>query len=107
MICTLTARRLKPGAYDDFRAAWDPGADADPAIFGRWNPIYHVRDVDDENVVISFGFFDGTVDELRDIQSAFDRGDQVDRIAPHVDEVLLDGAYEVVERIDTAAGRAG
>ena len=26
MICTLTARRLKPGGYDEFRAAWDVGA---------------------------------------------------------------------------------
>jgi hypothetical protein len=24
MICTLTARRLTPGAYDTFRQAWDP-----------------------------------------------------------------------------------
>ena len=24
MICTLTARRLKPDSYDQFRAAWDP-----------------------------------------------------------------------------------
>jgi hypothetical protein len=25
MICTLTARRLKPGSYEAFRFAWDPG----------------------------------------------------------------------------------
>jgi hypothetical protein len=105
MICTLTARRLKPGAYDDFRAAWDPGELAEREEFARWNPIYHVRDVADPDVVISFGFFDGTLDELREIQATVDRGEQVDRIGPHVAEVLLDGAYEVTEQIDTTAGR--
>jgi hypothetical protein len=36
MICTLTARRLKHGAYDAFRAAWHPG---DPEVIERWRPI--------------------------------------------------------------------
>jgi hypothetical protein len=30
MICTLTARRLKPGAYDDLHAAWT-GSDEETA----------------------------------------------------------------------------
>jgi hypothetical protein len=98
MICTLTARRLKPGAYDAFRAAWDPG-DAAPEVIERWKPIYHVRDVSDPDVVISFGFFDGSMDELRAVQGQAGRGDQVERIAETVEEVLLDGAYEVVEQL--------
>ncbi|MBV9804952.1 MAG: hypothetical protein JO130_17260, partial [Solirubrobacterales bacterium] len=48
MICTLTARRLKPGTYDAFRAAWDPGG-----IPPGWTAIYHCRDVEDPDVVIS------------------------------------------------------
>jgi hypothetical protein len=99
MICTLTARRLKPGAYDAFRSAWDPGDDASEVI-ARWRPIYHVRDVADPNVVISFGFFDGSLEELAEAQAQINRGDQVARIAENVDEILLDGAYEVVEQID-------
>ncbi len=98
MICTLTARRLKPGSYEAFRAAWDP-ADAPPEVIGRWRRIYHARDVDDEDVVLSFGLFDGTLDELRELQGQAGRGGQVDRIAPLVEEVLLDGSYEVVEEI--------
>ena len=35
MICALTARRLKPGAYDAFRAAWDPG-DAPREVMERF-----------------------------------------------------------------------
>jgi hypothetical protein len=96
MICTLTARRLKPGAYDAFRAAWDPG---DPEVIERWRPIYHVRDVADPDIVISFGFFNGSPEELHDAQAQASRDDQVARIGETVEEVLLDGAYEVVEQL--------
>lgn len=101
MICTLTARRLKPGAYDAFRAAWG-GMDEEPPpeVRERWRRVYHVRDVTDENVIISFGLFDGTVDELREIQGRLSRDAQVDTMAPHVEEVLLDGAYEVIEELE-------
>ena len=60
---------------------------------------YHVRDVDDPNVVISFGFFNGSREELRDVQAQARRGDQVARIASTVEQVLLDGAYEVIEQL--------
>lgn len=102
MICMLTARRLKPGAYDAFRAAWDPGDDIPADVAGRFKGIYHVRDVTDPDVVISFGLFDGTLDEVRGLQAEGGRDDQLDRVAQHVDEVLLDGAYEVVEQLTPA-----
>jgi len=94
VICTLTARRLTPGSYDAFRSAWDPGQ----APTG-WTRIYHCRDVADPDVVISFGLFDGTVEELRAAQQRLGRSEQVDRISPHVREVLLDGSYEVIEEL--------
>ena len=97
MICTVTARRLKTGAYDAFRAAWDPSTAGDELRL--WTRIYHARDVADPDVVISFGLFDGSLEELRDAQSHLGRQSQVDRIGPHVEEVLLDGSYEVVEEI--------
>lgn len=98
MICTLTARRLRPGAYDEFRAAWDPSG-APPEVIGRWQRIYHVRDVEDPDVVISFGLFDGTLAELRELQPQAGRSAQLERVEPLVAEVLLDGSYEVVEEI--------
>ena len=94
MICTLTARRLKQGTYDEFRAAWEPGG-----VPEGWTRVYHCRDVEDPDVVISFGLFDGTVDELREAQARFGREAQVDRIGPHVEQVLLDGSYEVIEEL--------
>jgi hypothetical protein len=98
MICTLTARRLKPGSYEAFRAAWEP-AEAPPEVIDRWRRIYHARDVADENVVLSFGLFDGTLEELRELQGQAGRASQVSRIDPLVEEVLLDGSYEVVEEL--------
>lgn len=98
MICTLTARRLKPGSYESFRSAWDITY-MDQEAIKRWKRIYHVRDVTDPDVVISFGLFDGTLDELRDAQARIGRTTQVDSVTPHVAEVLLDGSYEVVEEL--------
>jgi len=98
MICTLTARRLAPGAYEDFRSAWDPGEIDTEALRG-WTQIYHCRDVDDPDVVISFGLFDGTVEDLRQAQARLGRESQVDRVEPHVQQVLLDGSYEIVEQL--------
>jgi hypothetical protein len=101
-ICTLTARRLKPGAYEAFRKSWDPGERSDDPALQRWKRIYHVRDVSDPDVVISFGLFEGSEAELREIQAAMGRDDQLEAVASHVQEVLLDGAYEVIEEIDPA-----
>ena len=98
MICTLTARRLTPGSYGDFRAAWGGGGER-PAGTERWRRIYHCRNVDDENVVVSFGFFEGNLDELRETQRTVGREDQVSSIDPYVEETLLDGSYEVIEEL--------
>jgi hypothetical protein len=93
MICTLTARRLKPGSYDDFRKAW--GGDEEPPA--EWNPVYITRDVEDENVVVAFGFFNGSLDELRKAQAGHGYEEASKSWSEHVEEVLLDGAYEVIE----------
>ena len=89
MICFLSARRLKPGAYDDFRRAWEPE---------RWPPeairAYHLRHKDDENLIVSYGLYEGTHGD--------DEG-RLDRIGEHVDETLVEGTFEVVEEVDPRA----
>jgi hypothetical protein len=65
----------------------------------RWRRVYVCRDVTDENVLLTFGFFDGRLDELREIQGRTNREAFVERLAPHVDNVLLDGSYEVINEI--------
>jgi hypothetical protein len=97
-LVTLTARRLQPDAFDAFRASWEP--DRERVAELGWKRIYHVRDVADPDVVISFGFFDGSVEELRRAQAEVGREAQVDRITPHVADVLLDGSYEVIEELE-------
>lgn len=95
MFCALTVRKLKPGAYEDFRKAW--GAEEGPPE--GWTQAYHVRNVEDENEVIAFGFFDGTLDELRASQDEGDYAGYVERMAPFVESVGTDGIYEVVEQL--------
>jgi hypothetical protein len=100
MICTLTARRIKPGSYDDFRKAWGGGSDEMPEGAEKWNPVFHCRDINDENVVVSMGFFQGSVDELRAAQKGMSYDEQVSAMGEYVEEVLLDGAYEVTEELN-------
>jgi hypothetical protein len=54
MIVMFSARRLKAGAWEQFRRAWDPGGDKPPG-FQR---AYHARNIRDEDEVISFGLFE-------------------------------------------------
>jgi heme-degrading monooxygenase HmoA len=68
MIVMFSARRLKPGGWEQFRRAWDPG-DARPPGLQR---IYHARNIRDEDEIISFGLFDMTEDEYRSWRSEWD-----------------------------------
>ena len=100
MIDTLTARRLRSGAEDEFRAAFEGAVDTMPEeVVKRWSRVFVCRDVRDPDVVLTFGLFDGTLEELRGVQGQPERETQLDAIAPTVDEVLLDGSYEVLREI--------
>ena len=48
---------------------------------------------------LTFGLFDGTLEELRAIQTRYRDEAPASRVAQYVDEVLLDGAYEVLEEV--------
>lgn len=78
---------------------WSDGEEGPPEGAERWTSIYHCRDVEDVNVVVSFGFFEGTLDELGATQQEMGRQAQASNVEDHVDEVLLDGSYEVVEEL--------
>jgi heme-degrading monooxygenase HmoA len=95
MICALTVRKLKPGTFDRFRDAFMGGMeDTPPEGFVRFNML---RNAEDPNEVISFGFFDGSVEQLREIASKEGYEEQLERIAPFVESVGADGLYEIVE----------
>ena len=100
MLCALSVRRLKPGNYDDFRAAWEP--DEFPSALQR---AYHVRSVSDPDLVVSFGLLDG---DASDVESFRQEVGEIEArrqaaMAPHVDELIVDGIFEVAEEVVPAA----
>jgi len=97
MLVFFSARRLKPGSFDQFRRAWQPGEGQDDLPDGAV-AIYHARNRKDPDEVISFGIFD--VDDPAAI-----RGDEQaelkrqDAMAAFVENIPLEGVYEVIEEI--------
>jgi heme-degrading monooxygenase HmoA len=96
MYCALTVRKLKPGTMEQFKEAFIP--DDEMQAPPGWKRFYAIRNVDDENEVITFGFFDGTLEELRAGQR--DSGEYDKRreaTDEFVESVGADGVFEVVE----------
>lgn len=98
MIVMLTARRLKPGAWEQFRRAWDPGGDKPPG-FQR---AYHARNIRDEDEIVSFGLFDMTEDDYRRWRSDADAEEtqRVDRLSAFVQNEHVAGVYEVIDVVE-------
>jgi heme-degrading monooxygenase HmoA len=98
MIVMFTARRLKPGAWEEFRRAWDPGGEKPPG-FQR---AYHARNIRDEDEVISFGIFDMTEEDYRRWRSEADAEEiqRVDRMSAFVHNEYVSGVYEVIDVLD-------
>ena len=91
----LTVRRLKPGTYDDWRKAWEPDEWPEGA-----QKAYILRNVDDPDEVIAFGFYDADLAQARrdpgmqEMQRA-----RFERMEPYVESTGADGAYEVVDEV--------
>lgn len=104
MLCALTVRKLKPGKFEEFRKAMPPPERAEVAE--NWKQFYALRNVDDENEVITFGFFDGTLEELRASQEEdVEGGGYRERRAATeelVESIGADGVFEVVEERSTS-----
>jgi heme-degrading monooxygenase HmoA len=98
MIVMFSARRLKPGAWDQFRRAWDPG-DSKPPGFQR---AYHARNIRDEDEVISFGLFDMSEDDYRRWRAEADAEEmqRVDHLSAFVENSPVEGVYEVIDVVD-------
>ena len=92
MLCAHTVRRLKPGAFDDFAEAFMPAAEDAPA---GWVRFHMLRGLADENEVVTFGFFDGTLEELERSQDESGFEEQRAAIEPYVDAVIVNGVYDI------------
>jgi hypothetical protein len=97
MYCALTVRKLKPGTMEQFKQAFIP--DDDMEAPAGWKRFYAIRNVADENEIVTFGFFDGTLEELRASQQ--DGNTEYERRRAEADEFVesvgADGVFEVVE----------
>jgi len=98
MIVMLSARRLEPGAWEQFRAAWDPG-ESPPPGFKR---AYHARNIRDEDEIISFGLFDMSIEDYRRWREESDAQEtgRVDRISAFVRNEHVSGVYEVIDEVE-------
>jgi hypothetical protein len=95
MICALTVRTLKPGTFEDFRTAFMGHANPDTVPAG-WVRFSMVRGVENPDEVVCFGFFDGSLEELRGSgQEGY--SEQMAAITPYVEFVGTDALFEVVE----------
>jgi hypothetical protein len=94
----FSARRLKPGAWEQFRRAWDPG-DGMPPGFQR---AIHARNIRDEDEVISFGLFEMTKDEYHRWRAEVDAQElqRVDHISAFVENEPVAGVYEVIDTVE-------
>jgi heme-degrading monooxygenase HmoA len=98
MIVMLSARRLKPGAWDQFRRAWDPDGARPPGL----QRAYHGRNIRDEDEIVSFGLFEMTEDEYRAwrAEADADENQRVDRLSAFVENEHVAGVYEVIETVE-------
>lgn len=97
MICAITARRIANGRTDEFIEAFKSGTDDMPdAIRDQFKSVYACRDVKDPDVILTFGLFEGSLDELREMQTEDARQQQLDAIGPLVAETLFDSSFEVL-----------
>jgi heme-degrading monooxygenase HmoA len=99
MIVMLTARRLKPGAYEQFRNAFTAGSDTPPPGLQR---AFHARNIRDEDEVVSFGLFDMTEQDYRTWREQADAEEtkRVGRLSAFVENELVSGVYEVIEQVE-------
>jgi hypothetical protein len=96
MLVFFSGRRLKPGAWEQFRRAWQPEGDLPPGV----QVIYHAKNLKDPDEVISFGIFEGDREAVSGV-----RGDEQaelarqDAMAAFTKNIPLEGIYEVIEEI--------
>jgi hypothetical protein len=94
MLCALSVRRLKPGAYEDFRRAWEP--DQFPEGLTK---AYHLRNLNDEDQIVSFGFYDGSPEDLERIRDEQNEKERQARMGEFVESTEVDAMFEVIDEV--------
>ena len=93
-LVALTVRKLKPGAYDDWREAWG-SSDGPPGA-----KAYIARSVSDPDEILAFGMIEGAMEELEQYRpTAEEEQARLSKMEPHIEAVESDGLYEVIEEV--------
>jgi hypothetical protein len=100
MLCALTVRQLKPGTFERFAEEFGPRESEGPPQ--GWVRFDMLRDLADENRVVTFGFFDGTIEELEQSQVESDYEERRAAVDDVVEDVLVNGVFEVVRDMSVA-----
>ncbi|MFT4049349.1 MAG: hypothetical protein QM648_05855 [Solirubrobacterales bacterium] len=96
----MTARKVAHGKADEFFETFARGPETMPEeIRSKFKAVYACTSVDDPDEVLTFGLFDGTIEEFRDLQSQQGRSDQLESIDPLVEQVMFDDSFEVVRQM--------
>ena len=98
MFVFFSARRLKPGAWDQFRQAWDGTGERPPGFQRAW----HARKMRDEDEIISFGLFDITKDQYHEWRGQAEQQEnaRIDALSAFVENDHVSGVYEVIETVE-------
>ena len=102
MLCALTVRRLKPGTFEEFRSKFWREDEEPP---DKWTEFTMLRNADNPDEVVTFGYYDGTRAELDANQDELGFREVVESIEPLVESVLANGIFEVEVAVESAAGR--
>ncbi len=100
MLCALTVRQLKPGTFERFAEEFGPRESEGPPR--GWVRFDMLRDLADENRVMTFGFFDGTLQELEQSQGESGYEERRAAVDDMVDEVVVNGVFAVVREMSVA-----
>jgi hypothetical protein len=100
MLCALTVRQLKPGTFERFAEEFGPRESEGPPR--GWVRFDMLRDLADENRVVTFGFFDGAFEELERSQAESGYEERRAAVDDLVDEVVVNGVFEVVREMSVA-----
>ena len=100
MLCALTVRQLKPGTFERFAEEFGPRESEGPPR--GWVRFDMIRDLADENRVVTFGFFDGTLEELERSQAEAGYEDRRAAVEELVEDVPVNGVFEVVREMTPA-----
>jgi heme-degrading monooxygenase HmoA len=96
MICAHTVRKVKPGQAQAFINEFRPPDDGGAPPPG-WVRFFALQGQGDPDTVVTFGFFDGTRDEMESQQSDMGYAERRRNAEEqYVDSVISNDVYDVV-----------